>query len=175
MGKGLLEWWGRLKKWAGKKAKTASFWLVLLASLVLLVLLWVAFGSEDNCRCHCVCWLLGVTDKTEAIKLLGLAIAGVMAAWGVVAANRRSDAMADTAKAANNTANATEAGNRQQAFKDGVEHLGNDKPSVRQGGGLRPVPLGSRRQGAARVHRWRPLRAHPGNHRRQGLPRTEQR
>ena len=33
-----------------------------------------------------------------------------------------------------NMAKATEAGNRQRAFKDGVEHLGNDKSSVRQGG-----------------------------------------
>ena len=35
--------------------------------------------------------------------------------------------MADTAKA-------TEAGNRQRAFRDGVEHLGSGKASVRQGG-----------------------------------------
>ena len=40
----------------------------------------------------------------------------------------------NTAKAADNTAKATEAGNRQRAFKDGVEHLGSGKPSVRQGG-----------------------------------------
>ena len=141
MGKRLLEWWRRLRKWTNEQAKAAAFWLALLALLALLVLLWVAFGSQDDCRCHYVCWLLGVSDKTEAIKLLGFAIAGVMASWGVVAANRRSDAlaasakaMADSAKAANNTANATEAGNRQRAFKDGVEHLGSDKPSVRQGG-----------------------------------------
>ena len=74
-----------------------------------------------------LCRLLGVTEKTAAIKMLGLSIAGIVAFWGVVVANRRADAMANTAKA-------TEAGNRQRAFKDGVEHLGSDKASVRQGG-----------------------------------------
>ena len=149
------ERWEKVKKWVREQAKTAAFWLALLALLVLSVLLWVAFGSEDNCKGDGMCWLLGVTDKTEAIKMLGLAIAGVMASWGVVAANRRSDAMVDTAKAtaksakataksakaadntakaADNTAKAAEAGNRQRAFKDGVEHLGSDKSSVRQGG-----------------------------------------
>ena len=134
MGKRSPEWWEKVKKWAREQAKTAAFWLALLALLVLLVLLWVAFGSQDDCSCHYVCWLLGITDKTEAIKLLGFAIAGVMASWGVVAANRRSDAMADSAKADADTAKATEAGNRQRAFKDGVEHLGSDKSFVRQGG-----------------------------------------
>ena len=42
--------------------------------------------------------------------------------------------MADAAKATADAAKATEAGNRQRAFKDGVEHLGSDKASVRQGG-----------------------------------------
>ena len=173
MGKGPPEWWEKVKKWAREQATTA-FWLAV--SVFSVLLLWVAFGSKDNCTSHGMCWLLGVTDKTEAIKLLGFAIAGVMASWGVVAANRRSDAMvdtakataksakaagntakataksakaadntakataksakaaADTAKAAADTAKATESGNRQRAFKDGVEHLGSEKPSVRQGG-----------------------------------------
>ena len=47
---------------------------------------------------------------------------------------RSAKAADNTAKAADDTAKATEAGNRQRAFKDGVEHLGNDKSSVRQGG-----------------------------------------
>ena len=145
MDKRLLEWWRQPKKWAGKKA-TIAFWVFL--SVFSVLLLWVMFGDKIG---YNGCWIyegLGVADKTEAIKLLGLAIAGVMAAGGVVAANRRADALADsaeaavasaeaadnTAKAADNTAKAAEAGNRQRAFKDGVEHLGSEKPSVRQGG-----------------------------------------
>ena len=60
-------------------------------------------------------------------ELLWRLTAGVVALLGLVVAKRRADAMANMAKA-------TEAGNRQRAFKDGLEHLGNDKPSVRQGG-----------------------------------------
>ena len=141
MDKGPPERWRRLKERVREKAKTTYFWLVLLALLALLMLLWVAFGSHNNCSCHYVCWLLGVTEKAVALKTLGFVIAGIAAFWGVMAADRRSDAMVDAAKAANNTADAanntakaTEAGNRQRAFKDGVEHLGSKKPSVRQGG-----------------------------------------
>ena len=142
MDKGPPERWEKAKKRMREQAKTIYFWLALSALSALSALLfWVAFGSKDDCSSHRICCLLGVTDKTEAIKLLGFAIAGVMAVWGVVVANRRAEAMAESAKAANNTAeaankraNATEAGNRQRAFKDGVEHLGSDKPSVRQGG-----------------------------------------
>ena len=113
---------------------------IFLAAFVLL-LAWVAFCSKDDCSGDRICLLLGVTEKTEAIKLLGLAIAGVVAFWGVVVANRRAKAMADSAKAAadsakaaDDTAKAAEAGNRQRVLKDGVEHLGSGKPSVRQGG-----------------------------------------
>ena len=152
MGKRSPEQWEKVKKWV-REQTTAAFWLVLSALLILLF--WVAFDGGDHCGNNWICSRLGVIHKTEAIKMLGVAIAGVMASWGVVAANRRSDAMAksanaatesakaadstaqaadSTAKAADSTAKATEAGNRQRAFKDGVEHLGSGKSSVRQGG-----------------------------------------
>ena len=132
MGKRLLEWWRWLKEWMREKAMSAFLsallWLsVLLFPLLVSSSLWVMFGDTIGCD---ACWIherLGVTEKAAALKTLGLAIAGIMAFWGVVAANRRSDAMADTAKA-------TEDGNRQRAFKDGVKHLGSSKASVRQGG-----------------------------------------
>ena len=134
----------------GEQATTASFRAVLLALLPLSVLLLVAVAvavflvmSNDMTSCDAG-WIyksLGVTDKTEAIKILGLAIAGIVAFWGVAAANRRADAMVDSArdtaksaKAAADSAMATEAGNRQRAFKDGVEHLGSSASFVRQGG-----------------------------------------
>ena len=145
MGKRSPERWEKVKKWVREKAKTTYFWLALLALFVLLMLLWVAFGSHNNCSCHYVCWLLGVTEKAVALKTLGFVIAGIAAFWGVMAANRRSDAMAesakasadtakanaDTAKANADTAKATEAGNRQRAFKDGLERLGSEKASMR--------------------------------------------
>ena len=60
-------------------------------------------------------------------ELLWRLTVGVVALLGLVMAKRRADAMANMAKVA-------EAGNRQRAFKDGVEHLGNSEASVRQGG-----------------------------------------
>ena len=143
------------KKWADKKA-TIAFWVFSsVLSVLLLLSLWVMFGDKIG---YNGCWIyegLGVTEKAEALKTLGFVIAGIVAFWGVMAANRRSDALADSAEAttksaeaaaksakaavdsaeaATDTAEATEAGNRQRAFKDGVEQLGSDKPSVRQGG-----------------------------------------
>ena len=73
------ERWEKVKKWAREQATTA-FWLAV--SVFSVLLLWVAFGSKDNCTSHGMCWLLGVTDKTEAIKLLGFAIAGIVAFLG---------------------------------------------------------------------------------------------
>ena len=134
MDKRLLAWWRQPRKWAGKKTKTASFWLVLLALLVLLVSLWVMFGDMTGCDAGWIYKRLGVTEKAAALKTLGFIIAGIVALLGVVVANRRAKALADSAKAADDTAKAAEAGNRQRAFKDGVEHLGSGQASVRQGG-----------------------------------------
>ena len=138
MGKRSPERWRRLKERMRERAKTASFWLVLLALLALLVSLWVMFGDTIGYDAGWIYKRLGVTEKAAALKTLGFIIAGAMASWGVVAANRRADAMDESAKAtaksaeaADNTANVAEAGNRQRAFQDGLEHLGSDKASVR--------------------------------------------
>ena len=157
MGKRLLEWWGRLKEWMDEGATTAFLSVLLLSSVLLFPLLvlsslWVMFGDTIG---YDACWIykrLGVTEKAAALKTLGFTIAGIVAFWGVMAANRRSDAMAKSAnaatesakaadntakanaksaKAADNTANVAEAGNRQRAFQDGLKHLGSDKASVR--------------------------------------------
>ena len=70
------------KKWAGKKT-TIAFWVLLSVLFVLFVLLfWVVFDSQDDCSSHRICCLLGINDKTEAIKLLGLAMAGIGAFFG---------------------------------------------------------------------------------------------
>ena len=155
MDKRLLEWRRRLRKWMDEEATTASFWLVLLvlsSVLLLLVVVVVSFlVMFDDMIGYDACWIykrLGVTEKAAALKTLGFTIAGIGAFLGVVVANRRAKALADSAKAADDTAKATaraakaaaesamaaEAGNRQQAFKDGVEHLGSDSAFVRQGG-----------------------------------------
>ena len=124
----------KVKKWMREKA-TITFWVFSSVLFVLFVLsLWVMFGDKIG---YNGCWIyegLGVTEKAAALKTLGFIIAGIVAFWGVMAADRRSDAMAQSAKANADTAKTAEAGNRQRAFKDGVEHLGSDKAFVRQGG-----------------------------------------
>ena len=130
---------------------------VLLFLAVLVLSLLVMFGQTIG---HDASWIyesLGVAnkEKAEVLKTFGFTIAGIVAFWGVVVANIRADAMtesaeatadsaeatadsaeaaADSAKAAAKSVEATEAGNRQRAFKDGVEQLGREKASVRQGG-----------------------------------------
>ena len=142
-----------------EEATSTSFWVVLLvlwSVLLLVVVLVLSFlvMSDDMIR-YDAGWIyerLGVTEKAAALKMLGLIIAGIVALWGVVAANRRADALAESAKAtvasakvasdsvkataesakaASESVKATEAGNRQRAFRDGVEHLGSDKASMR--------------------------------------------
>ena len=112
----LLGWCRRAWQRMSASDRTAAFLLMFFV----LLLVWVAFGDKIGCGGRWIYDSLGVIGKTEAINKLGLAIAGVVAFWGVVAANRRADAI--------------EAANCQRAFKDGVEHLGSDKSSVRQGG-----------------------------------------
>ena len=123
MDKRLLGWCMRAWQRMSALDRTAAFLLMFFV----LLLAWVAFGDKIGCDGRWIYDSLGVDKKAAALKTLGFSMAGVVAFWGVVAANRRSDAMAEAVKA-------TEAGNHQRAFKDGVEHLGSDKPSVRQGG-----------------------------------------
>ena len=145
MDKRSTEWRRQLKEWMSEEVRSTSFWVVLLVlSSVLLFLaavlssLCVMFDGMVRCDASWIYERLGVTEKAAAFKTLGFTIAGIVAFWGVMAANRRSDALADSAeataksaKAAADTAKADEAGNRQQAFKDGVEHLGSEKATVR--------------------------------------------
>ena len=128
-------WWGRLREWANEKATTAFLSVLLLLSVLLVSsLLWVMFGDTIGCHAGWLYERLGVTEKAAALKMLGFTIAGILAFWGAMAANRRANAMTKTAEVADDTVKATEIGNRQRAFNDGVEQLGSEKASVRQGG-----------------------------------------
>ena len=56
---------------------------ITLLMVFVFLLAWVVCNSQDIYGDDRICLLLGVTDKTETIKLLGLAIAGVVAFfWG---------------------------------------------------------------------------------------------
>ena len=108
-----------------------TFLLVFFA----LLLVSVAFDNPYQCRFDWICLFLGVADRAEAVQLLGSAIICLAAFSGArLMASRRAEVMVESARIIDNRAKITEAGNRQRAFKGGVEHLGSEKSSVRQGG-----------------------------------------
>ena len=92
--------------------------------------------------------LLVTETLKEVIQNLGFAFAGMLSVCGVIVANRRAKAMehaaesqaeavGSQAKAVESQAEAvrvTEAGQRQERFRDAVSHLGHKSESVRLGG-----------------------------------------
>ena len=85
--------------------------------------------------------LLGLSEKNEILKFLGIGFGGILLLWQAVIANKRAQAMEETAKAqakateeqakANEN---TERGQRQERLKNAIEHLGHASVSVRLGG-----------------------------------------
>ena len=79
--------------------------------------------------------------KYEALKILGIGMGGLLIAIQAAIANKRANAMMQTAqaqaRATEEQAKAnvnTEQGQRQERLKNAIEHLGHDKESVRLGG-----------------------------------------
>ena len=100
---------------------------------------------------------LGLTEKNEALKFLGIGMGGVLLALQALIANRRAKAMESSAEAQAKAANAqadaakaqadatkeqakanqnTEKGQRQERLKNAIEHLGHASDSVRLGGAM---------------------------------------
>ncbi len=105
---------------------------ILLVVLVGLLWLFISVALAD-----CPTWIrsyLGLTDKNEALKFLGISMGGVLLALQALIANRRAKAMEDTARAQVEANNNTEQGQRQERLKNAIEHLGHDNASVRLGG-----------------------------------------
>ena len=92
--------------------------------------------------------LLGLSNKSETLKFLGISMGGVLIALQALMSYKRAKAMEDTAQAQADAANAqarateeqakanehTEQGQRQERFRNAIEHLGHEKDSVRMGG-----------------------------------------
>ena len=126
---------------------------LLILLIILLVLLGIVFVVvmclEDPKR---IFNLLGVSEKQqpkyEVLKFLGISMGGILIALQALMSYKRAKAMEDTAKAQADAANAqadaaqaqaranenTEQGLRQERLKNAIEHLGNEKDSVRLGG-----------------------------------------
>ena len=117
--------------------------LVLLLGIFLAVL--VCGGAEKF-----IVHLFGLEEgqKYEALKFLGIGMGGAVLALQAVIANKRAQAMENTAKAQADAAKAqaqatkeqakanknTEQGQRQERLKNAIEHLGHSSDSVRLGG-----------------------------------------
>ncbi len=118
----------------------ASKWLLGCFALIFGVATLVVFFTPFDHDClEWLCLRLESTEcsvplKHELIKYCGLACAGTLSAWGVLAASQRTQTIILSVKAQTDAVEATEAENRQQRFRDGVSHLGHDKESMRQGG-----------------------------------------
>lgn len=105
------------------------------ALLVVLVgLLWLFFSVA---LADCPTWTksyLGLTDKNEALKFLGISMGGVLLALQALIANRRAKAMESAAQEQAKANQNTEQGQRQERLKNAIEHLGHASDSVRLGG-----------------------------------------
>ena len=109
----------------------------------LLAILFVAFVAVMVCESakELVYGLLGLYEKSETLKFLGIGMGGVLVALQALMSYKRAKALEDTAKAqakateeqakANQN---TEQGQRQERLKNAIEHLGNESDSVRLGG-----------------------------------------
>ena len=125
------------KVWRRLVDKTVVILVVLLGVLFMLFLA-VMFceGAES-----CISDLLGLEEKHEVLKFLGIGMGGILLALQAFASHKRAKAMEDAANAqaeatkqqakANET---TEQGLRQERLKNAIEHLGSSSASVRLGG-----------------------------------------
>ena len=84
---------------------------------------------------------LGLTEKNEVLKFLGIGMGGVLVALQALMSYKRARALEETADAQAKATDAqakanenTEKGQRQERLKNAIEHLGHDKDSVRLGG-----------------------------------------
>ena len=97
--------------------------------IVLLIALAVGFVVVMFFETKWIFDQLGIPEKEKnrALTFLGIGMGGVLVALQALASHRRAKAMEDTAKHA-------EQGQRQERLKNAIEHLGNEKESVRWGG-----------------------------------------
>ena len=110
---------------------------------ILLGVLLVLFIAVMGCKPveTCITQLLGTGGKYQTLRALGFGMGGILLVLQFLIANRRTDAAEKTAeeqvKATKEQAKAnenTERGQRQERMKNAIEHLGNDRDSVRLGG-----------------------------------------
>ena len=112
------------------------FQVILIVLLILLAIVFVVVMCFENPKR--IFNLLGVSEKDqpkyEVLKFLGIGMGGILVALQALASHRRAKAMEDTAKSQADAVSKTEDGLRQERLKNAIEHLGDEKDSVRLGG-----------------------------------------
>ena len=131
----LSRWWTALVRWI---RRVGVLVFVLSGTLLFVLAVFVAVMACENPT-----WifkLVGVCQKYEVLKFLGIGVGGILFVLQVLASHRRAKAMEETAaqaKATKEQAKAnlhTEQGQRQERLKNAIEHLGHKLDSVRLGG-----------------------------------------
>ena len=109
----------------------------LIFLLVVLFSAFVAVMVSETVE-KCVGQLLGLglseeNEKNKILTFLGIGMGGILLALQAVIANTRAKAMEDAANAQAEANRNTERGQRQERFKNAIEHLGHNSDSVRLG------------------------------------------
>ena len=110
----------------------------LIFVLVVLFSTFVAVMFYETVE-KCVGQLLGLglseeNEKNKILTFLGIGMGGILLALQAVIANKRAQAMENAANAQAEANRNTEQGQRQERFKNAIEHLGHKSVSVRLGG-----------------------------------------
>ncbi|MCY4137537.1 MAG: pentapeptide repeat-containing protein [Rhodobacteraceae bacterium] len=129
-----------------KKLKITSVlssipWVVCTLVATLIVVLWSFLGVMFSENPEIYFFLFDVSEKSRILEFLGIAMGGILLALQAAISYKRAKAMEDAARAqaratdlqAKANLNAEE-GQRQERFKNAIEHLGHTSDSVRLGG-----------------------------------------
>ena len=109
--------------------------LVFLLVVIFLTLVGVLFSDSFQEYIANFMGLTGEKSKRhEALKFLGIGMGGILVALQAVMSYKRAKAMEETAKSQADAVSKTEDGLRQERLKNAIEHLGNEKESMRWGG-----------------------------------------
>ncbi len=132
----LSRWWTALVCWI----RRVGFLLFLLSGTLLFVL--AVFVAVMACKNPTwIFELVGVRQKYEVLKFLGIGMGGILLALQALASHRRAKAMEDAANQQAKATRNTEQGQRQERLKNAIEHLGHKSDSVRLGGAYELVHL----------------------------------
>ena len=122
-------WWNTLVDWI---RRVGVLVFVLSGTLLFLLAVFVAVMVCENPTW--IFQLVGVCQKYEALKFLGIGMGGILLALQALASHRRAKAMEDAANQQAKATRNTEQGQRQERLKNAIEHLGHGSQSVRLGG-----------------------------------------